>query len=336
MSLIVRFALTFVLSLLIHSSQAFTTPPYTVPYYYGGSTYTWIAQAQADSSNTYVFYCKESAGDPTIDFNSGTTFFLRFGGGYGWYESNYCILFYTSNGGSSWGSVSVNGYYYLGYPDYASFTTQFRSQREFKYNGYPSNGYSNVNFSVSNINQDERLIAASSIPKNFKMPLPGGKSWLLTVQNGGNIFCNGGTDSYHTGNGYYSLDFDDSSQQGGQGTNVPIYAAASGTIDTGDYGYDGSGYGHWVKVNHGNGYKTLYGHMTAETLITSGPVNQGDQLGTVGNTGNSFGSHLHLQFYYNGSSASTATELGSLLMEGLTLSQYAVGCPLYYGSTNTP
>ncbi len=170
----------------------------------------------------------------------------------------------------------------------------------------------------------------------MKLPLPGGKNWLLTVQAGGTVFCGGGTDTYHTGSGYYSLDFDDYSQQNGSESNVPIYAAASGTVDTGDYGYDASGYGHWVRVNHGNGYKTLYGHMTAQSLITSGAVNQGDQLGTVGSTGgSSTGTHLHFQVSYNGSSASTVAELGLVLMEGLTLNEYAVGCNAYYASTNT-
>ena len=96
-----------------------------------------------------------------------------------------------------------------------------------------------------------------------------------------------------------------------------------------------SDYGHWVRVNHGNGYKTLYGHMTAQSLITSGAVNQGDQLGTIGNTGNSTGTHLHFQVSYNGSSASTVPELGLVLMEGLALNEYAVGCNAYYASTNT-
>ncbi len=166
---IVRLMLTLALSLLAYNSQAFTTPPYTVPYYSGGTTYTWITQAQADSNNSYVFYCKETASEPTIDFNSSTTFFLRFGGGYGWYESNYCILFYTSNNGSSWGSVPINGYYYMGHPDHTSFT-QFRSHRNIKYNRAPSNGYTNANFGVSNISQGDTLIAGSSFSNGPLLP----------------------------------------------------------------------------------------------------------------------------------------------------------------------
>lgn len=168
----------------------------------------------------------------------------------------------------------------------------------------------------------------------MKLPLPGGKNWLLTVQAGGTVFCGGGTDSYHTGSGYYSLDFDDYTSQNGQETSVPIYAVASGTIDS--YGYDASGFGNWVQIDHGNNYKTLYGHMTATTLITSGAVSRGDQLGTMGITGNSTGTHLHFQLYYNGSSASNVTEIPLVLMEGLTLDEYLVGCNTYYLSTNTP
>ncbi|MDD3284692.1 MAG: peptidoglycan DD-metalloendopeptidase family protein [Patescibacteria group bacterium] len=64
----------------------------------------------------------------------------------------------------------------------------------------------------------------------------------------------------------------------------------------------GIDYGNYVKIDHGNGYETLYGHM----LFGSVPVNvgdyvhQGQTIGNVGNTGNSTGPHLHFELIYNG------------------------------------
>lgn len=300
-----------------------------------------MTQVQFDSNNSYVFYCKDTAGDPTIDWNDSTQFYLRFGGGYGWYQGGYCRAAITENGGNSWYDVVVNGYYIFGNSQVSSFTTQVRSHREFKYNGFPYNGYTNANFSVSGINQGDVLVGGSSFQGSLRMklPLPGNKNWLLTVQAGG-AYCGGGTDNFHTNasNGYYSLDFDDKSSQVGQESNVPIYAAAGGTID--NYGYDANGYGYWVRVDHGNGFKSLYAHMTNQTLITSGDVSQGAHLGYVGTTGNSSGTHLHFQLTYNGDSLSTTTMLDLIRMEGKKITEYLIGsnCSAasgYYPSTNT-
>ncbi len=53
-------------------------------------------------------------------------------------------------------------------------------------------------------------------------------------------------------------------------------------------------------INHGNGRKTLYGH-TSELLVESGEkVIKGQPIALVGNTGNSYGSHLHFEVIENG------------------------------------
>lgn len=195
----------------------------------------------------------------------------------------------------------------------------------------------NAGYTASNAKSGSLVVWPARNVFAMKLPLSGGKNWLLTVQTGGSIFCSGGTDTYHTGSGYYSLDFDDYNSIDGQVTDSPIYSAASGIVDS--YGYDSTGYGNWVIIDHQNGYKTRYAHMKNQTLTTSGAVSQGTQLGIVGTTPGSpysSGTHLHFQVYYGGSSASTVPELGLVLMEGLTLSEYAVGCNTYYASTNTP
>ncbi|MFR8915542.1 MAG: M23 family metallopeptidase, partial [Oscillospiraceae bacterium] len=61
-----------------------------------------------------------------------------------------------------------------------------------------------------------------------------------------------------------------------------------------------SGYGYYVTINHGDGFSSLYGHMTHYTVSSGDYVNQGDLIGYVGSTGYSTGPHLHFTMFYNG------------------------------------
>lgn len=67
-------------------------------------------------------------------------------------------------------------------------------------------------------------------------------------------------------------------------------------------GWSQYGYGNMVQIDHGNGYTTLYAHLTTYFVTMCQSVGQGDQIGTAGNTGNSFGAHLHFEIRYNGAS----------------------------------
>lgn len=77
---------------------------------------------------------------------------------------------------------------------------------------------------------------------------------------------------------------------------TPIYAAAGGTviIAKSDDGWNG-GYGNYVVIKHSNGAQTLYAHMTSVNVSSGESVSQGNQIGTVGNTGKSTGAHLHFE-----------------------------------------
>lgn len=65
-------------------------------------------------------------------------------------------------------------------------------------------------------------------------------------------------------------------------------------------GYDGS-YGNKIVVDHNNGYKTVYAHLSSITVSVGQVVGQGAKLGVMGTTGNSTGIHLHFEVHKNGS-----------------------------------
>lgn len=78
----------------------------------------------------------------------------------------------------------------------------------------------------------------------------------------------------------------------------PIYACASGTVTTAEFG---TVYGYHVVINHGNGFSTLYGHMCRYTVSSGQYVTRGEIIGYVGSTGWSTAPHLHLTMYKNSS-----------------------------------
>jgi murein DD-endopeptidase MepM/ murein hydrolase activator NlpD len=81
-------------------------------------------------------------------------------------------------------------------------------------------------------------------------------------------------------------------------TGTPIYATRSGTVDTATYG---SSAGYYVQINHGDGYKSIYMHMTHYVVSPGQNVSQGQVIGYCGSTGGSTGPHLHFGISYNGS-----------------------------------
>lgn len=79
---------------------------------------------------------------------------------------------------------------------------------------------------------------------------------------------------------------------------TPIYAAKSGVVTEATY----SGvYGYYVTINHGDGFSTLYGHMTGYVVYAGQAVSAGELIGYMGSTGWSTGPHLHFTIYYDGS-----------------------------------
>jgi murein DD-endopeptidase MepM/ murein hydrolase activator NlpD len=77
-----------------------------------------------------------------------------------------------------------------------------------------------------------------------------------------------------------------------------IVAADSGRVVAA--GWDGTGYGNMVIIDHGNGYKTRYAHMSQIHVVNGQTVNRGSAIGKMGSTGRSTGPHLHFEIFLNG------------------------------------
>ncbi|MFS0912050.1 M23 family metallopeptidase [Microbacterium sp. 179-I 3D2 NHS] len=99
--------------------------------------------------------------------------------------------------------------------------------------------------------------------------------------------ANGCSSSWH-----YGIDL-------ANGCGAAIYAAYGGTVD---YAAANGGYGNYIRIQHGNGVATGYAHIKPNGFaVRRGQwVNAGQVIAYAGNTGGSFGCHLHFEVYLNG------------------------------------
>lgn len=85
----------------------------------------------------------------------------------------------------------------------------------------------------------------------------------------------------------------------GSWTGAPVKSSDNGHVIVAQPGWN-NGYGNMVVIDHGNGFVSLYGHLNSIWVRKGENISRGQQLGTVGNTGNSTGPHLHLEIRYLG------------------------------------
>jgi murein DD-endopeptidase MepM/ murein hydrolase activator NlpD len=93
---------------------------------------------------------------------------------------------------------------------------------------------------------------------------------------------------------FYHKAIDISNRSGGT-----ILAADAGVVTTAGF-VDNSGYGNRVVLDHGNGFVTLYAHMSSNSVRVGQRVNRGDAIGQMGSTGRSTGTHLHFEIRQGG------------------------------------
>ena len=96
-----------------------------------------------------------------------------------------------------------------------------------------------------------------------------------------------GETRYHSG-----IDIDGYGNDG-----APVVASDGGTVVTATYN---DGYGNYVIIDHGNGYQTLYAHMSGLAVGAGQTVSQGQTVGYLGATGRATGTHCHFEVFING------------------------------------
>ncbi|RSD25180.1 murein hydrolase activator EnvC family protein [Mesobacillus subterraneus] len=96
------------------------------------------------------------------------------------------------------------------------------------------------------------------------------------------------------------------------GANVPIVAAADGVVIR---SYYSSSYGNAIFVAHsinGQTYTTVYAHMSDRSVSSGQVVSRGQRIGTMGNTGQSYGQHLHFELHKGSWNASKSNAINPM------------------------
>lgn len=137
---------------------------------------------------------------------------------------------------------------------------------------------------------------------------------------------------------HYGLDF-------GAVEGTPVFAVASGTVEKSyesksDDSRGIKGYGNRVVIDHGSGLKSTYNHLDVRIAQTGQSVEEGEIVGTVGNTGYSFGAHLHFEIIENGKLVDPlkylspqehgAAEIATAIIAG-AIGAFAIGVAIIFG-----
>lgn len=158
-------------------------------------------------------------------------------------------------------------------PDVAKIITQVKAKEDANYakNIY-GNHWNNDGVNVyKNMSKPEELVINL---KDFSMPI---KSRIVT--------SNFGYRPRFRRN-HYGIDINGC-------TGDTIYAAFAGKVRVRKY--DAKGFGYYIVLRHNNGLETVYGHLSKQLVNVNQEVKSGQPIGLCGNTGHSFGSHLHFE-----------------------------------------
>ena len=81
--------------------------------------------------------------------------------------------------------------------------------------------------------------------------------------------------------------------------NQKVVSVDGGRVVEASRGYNG-GYGNVVVIEHTSGLRTVYAHLNSIDVVVGQKVSRGQTIGRAGNTGRSFGPHLHFELWYKG------------------------------------
>ncbi|QQP98679.1 M23 family metallopeptidase [Lysobacter enzymogenes] len=128
--------------------------------------------------------------------------------------------------------------------------------------------------------------AAQAAAPNFQMPFACNDVWVA-----------------NTWDGHKPANSVDMNRPAGGGSTAgsTVVASAAGTVQTSTYSTN-TGYGHYVVIDHGGGWKTLHAHLQSRAVAAGDKVKQGQKIGAVGNSSAIYtlAPHLHYEQIYNG------------------------------------
>lgn len=145
---------------------------------------------------------------------------------------------------------------------------------------------------------------SSGAPSEYVAPQPPASTGAFTWPVPCSRRITGRYGESRTGHFHAGIDIDGYGNDG-----QPVLAAASGTVITAT---SSGAYGNYVIIDHGNGYTTLYAHMSSNAVGSGAYVNAGDVIGYLGATGNATGTHCHFEVRINGSTTDPAQYFSGL------------------------
>lgn len=142
----------------------------------------------------------------------------------------------------------------------------------------------------------------------YQMPFPCGETWAGATRAGHSPSVN-------------AIDWNRNPDLG-----APVVAAAPGVVSTA-YATPRGGYGRYVLIDHGNGETSVYAHLASVVVAVGQRVDQGAMIGTLGDSGNASGAHLHFE-EKSGRSVVPAWFNGTAFRSGAQTSRNCVDVPL--------
>lgn len=136
----------------------------------------------------------------------------------------------------------------------------------------PTSAFDNPKTTIAVLNLEDRAVVKTE-PLQLKFPVEGG-------------YISQGFWAYHPA-------IDIAAEIG-----TPVYSVSKGVVER--VGFDFTGLGRTVVINHGLGFKSLYAHLKTMEVEVNQTVDEQTVIGYVGLTGRTNGPHLHLEFHENG------------------------------------